>query len=187
MFSYIMLNILRDFNLPKIRRFNIRENNDEVAYGMCLGHIYPWGWALRFNGNERFTPKICFKTTQKKNKLIYEAAIKLMKDYDPNFKFTSIMINKNIKYKKHIDRYNNNLSYIIGLGDYEGGNLLLYDKRKNDRNGNGEIVESINIKNNFFKFDGHQYHSTDDFTGERYTIVYYSICDYNEDTKQYFL
>lgn len=180
MFSYIMLNILRDFNMPPTKRYNVRENKDETIYGVCLGHIYPWGRALKFNDNERFTPKISLKTKMKKNKLIYEAAIKLMKDYDPNFKFTSIMINKNVKCKKHIDKYNNNLSYIIGLGDYEGGNLLLYDKK-------GNITDSVNIKNNFFKFDGHQYHSTDDFTGERYSIVYYSICDYNEDNKQYFL
>ena len=174
-----MLNILRDFDFPKVKRYNVRETDDD-AYGVCLGHIFPWGGALKYNGNERFTPKLCCRLKQERYKVLFEECIKYMKEYDSDFKFTSIMLNKNIKCKKHIDKYNHNLSYIIGLGHYEGGELLLYDKK-------GNITDSINIKDTFYKFDGHTHHSTNDFTGERYSLVFYSICDYNEENKQYFL
>ena len=41
------------------------------------------------------------------------------------FKFTHVVINKNFKIKKHTDGNNIGVSCIIGIGDYEGGDLLI--------------------------------------------------------------
>lgn len=76
---------------------------------------------------------------------------------------TSFTINKNLKCKMHYDSANVGESSIIGIGDYKGGEL---------------IVESstIDIRGKVFKFNGSkQLHGTADFTGDRYTVVFYTL------------
>ena len=92
-----------------------------------------------------------------------------MKLKDPNFKFTSIQYNKNHRAAKHQDSKNMGVSYIIGLGDYKGGELIIYDE-------NGKNPVKHNIKNRFYKFNGSIYpHETAPFKGERYSLVFYNI------------
>ena len=67
-----------------------------------------------------------------------------------------------------MDKLNVGYSYIIGLGDYTGGELIIYDE-------NGENPRLIDIQNKFFKFDGSIYpHETAPFSGERFTMVFFS-------------
>ena len=92
-----------------------------------------------------------------------------MKEFDSSFKFTSIQFNKNNRTSKHTDSYNIGESYMIGLGDYTGGELLIYDK-------NGKNKKKYKTKNTWIKFNGSIYpHETNFFTGERYTVVFYNV------------
>ena len=97
---------------------------------------------------------------------IYEALQKIIKILDPNFKYTTITINKNVKAQPHRDRFNSGMSLIIGFGDYEGGGLYVEEEI-----GGYKLHD---IKQNFLYFDGVQKtHYTEYFTGERWTAIYY--------------
>ena len=89
--------------------------------------------------------------------------------YPYYFKYSTIQFNKNNKCAKHIDANNVGVSLIIGLGDYTGGRLIIYDYE-------GEEKKYIDIKNKFYKFNGSKYyHETEEFTGDRITLVFYDI------------
>ena len=49
---------------------------------------------------------------------------------NPEFKFTSIQYNKNHRAAKHRDAKNTGISYIVGLGDYTGGELTIFDENE---------------------------------------------------------
>jgi hypothetical protein len=86
-----------------------------------------------------------------------------LKDFiqDKSFEYTTVTLNKNFKCLPHYDSKNIGDSYIIGLGDYTGGELNI----------NGVKHD---IKNKWLKFNGSKNkHWVERFTGDRYTLVYY--------------
>jgi hypothetical protein len=81
----------------------------------------------------------------------------------------ALQYNWNQKSAKHKDKNNVGESYIIALGDYEGGRLKVWH---NDN----EEPEYVDIKNKFFKFNGAKlYHETEDFTGTRLSLVFFNL------------
>ena len=150
-------NLLDGLSFPTQKRKNISTSPVE---GFVLGYIIPRGKG-RWKGTE---PRLSSKSTQQEYKEIYE----LLKEIaPPDFEYTSIQVNKNVKCGKHIDRYNKTDSAIIGLGDYTEGALRIYDKKDN--------YEDINIKNKFHIFNGSNYHETRGWTGTRYSVVFFSL------------
>lgn len=98
---------------------------------------------------------------------LYEALKEIAFIINPNFEYNSITLNKNVKALKHRDTNNQSISMIIGLGDYSGGGLYL----ENLETGKMELID-IHYKPllmNGYK----QLHETEEFTGNRYTIIYY--------------
>jgi len=94
---------------------------------------------------------------------VYEQLKKLINHIDPDFTYTSITLNHNFKCLPHYDKKNKSPSIIIGLGDYTGGELIVEDCK-------------IDIHFRPLIFNGSVCeHSTADFTGDRYTVIYYSI------------
>jgi len=56
---------------------------------------------------------------------------------------------------------------MITLGDFTGGNLLIFDEDEKN-------PQSIKTKNRWITFNGGKYpHETEPFKGTRYSIVYY--------------
>lgn len=92
---------------------------------------------------------------------LYEQLKRMISEFDTNFTYTTIQINKNITSPPHVDKNNVGPSYIIALGDYEGGELFVEG-------------QSYNIKNKFFKFDGKKGHWTAPFVGTRYSIIFFT-------------
>lgn len=118
---------------------------------------------LIFHYTHRKFNKPSLSHCNKKYKKVYQLLLDIIKEEDDNFYFTSIIINKNVKCKKHKDINNVGYSYIFTLGDYEGGNLVI-DKKEYD------------IRNRLLKFNGcENEHYTTDYTGTRYSIVYYTL------------
>jgi hypothetical protein len=83
---------------------------------------------------------------------------------------TSVTLNYGVKAKKHVDSFNVGDSVIVGIGEYEGGKLRVYE------GGNAcESYTAYNIRDAPLMFNGAKLaHETEDFTGSRYTIIYYS-------------
>jgi len=92
---------------------------------------------------------------------LYDALQDLIETYHPDFSYTTIQVNKNVKSLPHIDMNNVGPSYIIGLGDYDGGDL---------------VIEGFpyNIKNRWKRFDGRDAHWVEPYIGTRYSIVYFT-------------
>jgi len=126
--------------------------NQKEARSMIIGEIY-------FQGK--------LKTAYYTNKYLelYNKLKLLMKTHNPNYEFSSIYVNHNTKSKKHIDGRNMKISYIVGLGDYEGGECNLYINEKK---------HSLDIKECFLSFNsGKIIHSNEKFKGNRYTFVFF--------------
>jgi len=77
-----------------------------------------------------------------------------------------IQINRNWCSPAHKDAGNVGESYIVGLGDYKGGETVVEYSE--------DHIKEYNIKNTFTKFNGSKYlHYTNTFTGTRYSLVFY--------------
>ena len=163
-----ILSALREFDFPtNTRRRNVLNKGQTGYKGFVLGLVNIWAVAQqKYNLPPQDLSKL---TKSQKYKPMYELAKKVMKKFKPNFKFTSIQFNKNHKSAKHKDAKNATDSYIIGLGDYTGGELRIWDE-------DNKTYKDFNIKNRWLRFNGAKhYHQTLPFKGERYTLVYYNI------------
>lgn len=99
---------------------------------------------------------------------LFKALKALMKAFDPEFKYQCIQINKNQQMPFHKDKNNAAKSYIIGLGSYTGGSLVIKDDEGKER--------KFSIRNKFLAFDGHKcWHRADAYKGERYTLVFFPV------------
>ena len=165
-----VLDLLRKTNFPQnTSRKNIFNTNQTSYEGFVLGmiNLIPY-WAKKKGHKQELSvrtkdPK--FKELYKNTKLL----LKLHTDKnDSKFKYTTIQYNKNQRASKHKDGRNVGESYIIGLGNYTGGELIIFDE--NEKN-----PVKHDIKGKFNTFDGSKYpHETAPFKGERYTLVFYS-------------
>tara|TARA_R110002073_G_scaffold320989_1_gene496859 strand:+ start:16230 stop:16868 length:639 start_codon:yes stop_codon:yes gene_type:complete len=101
--------------------------------------------------------------------LLFEKLKAFVKHHNPNFKYTSIQINKSVETPFHFDRGNRGLSYLIGLGDFKGGGVGV--KTLPDL----KVVDFDN-KNKWLKFDGHtlEHKSLKKTGGTRYALIYYT-------------
>ena len=166
----LVLQLLRDTPFPKntsrknIMRTEHKEN--KVRYeGFVLGIVTSWAGKGSRSGYRKM---LSMKTREPKYKKLFNETKKLMKLKDPKFKFTSIQYNKNNRAARHRDAKNVGVSYILGLGDYTGGELIIFDE--NEKN-----PVKHDIRGKFNTFDGSKYpHETAPFKGERYTLVFYS-------------
>ena len=70
----------------------------------------------------------------------------------------------------HVDKHDITFQYGVTLGEYEGGNLLTWDK--------SGLVTEINVHNQVVKLDGRLQHSvTPIISGKRYSLYYYKSYD----------
>ena len=168
----LILKMLRELKWPKtgrpnvLRQSHIEKKGLRSGYeGFVLGMITSWAGKGSRSGYRKM---LSMKTREQKYKKLFSESKKLMRMKDPKFKFTSIQYNKNHRAARHRDANNTGISYIIGLGDYKGGKLTIFDEYEKN-------PVKHDIKNKFYTFDGSKYpHETCPFSGERYTLVFYS-------------
>ena len=163
----IDLTPLFNFKYPVNKgRKNIKRPDAPVYRGFVLGKIISWAHKDVKNTGVIKTDSLI--SNSDKFKEVYEIAKQIAIKHKINY--TTIQFNKNYRCAKHLDKNNVGESSIIGLGDYEGGELLIYF------DGEDNPPQKIDIKNKFYKFNGSKYwHETAPFKGERHTLVYYSI------------
>lgn len=94
---------------------------------------------------------------------LYNAILEFANKYvKPHIDYTGIQVNKNYKAKPHLDARNNGDSYLVALGDYTGGSLIINSYKKD-------------IKYQPILFNGADWkHSVDDFEGNRYSLVFFN-------------
>ena len=101
---------------------------------------------------------------------IERSIITFIEKYYPNIKYNQILINKNNFFSMHKDKNNKiDKALLIGLGDYEGGELNLHDD-------NGTIIKRVDIRMNPIIFANKTInHSVQLWKGDRYSIITYLI------------
>lgn len=96
-----------------------------------------------------------------------------------SFKFTTLNLNKNYAGKRHRDGNNFGPSMIKGFGDYEKGELNVFPSDDRAVTDLDKLPQSdrvtVDIKNNLVMFNGNSAHEVNDFSGNRYSIVYFTI------------
>jgi hypothetical protein len=161
--------LLIDFKFPKCSsRKNVLNGSDKSYEGFNLGYIRLIPYYANLYG---YTIQLSNQTkNHNKTGEIYEKILELAHKNIPDFDFSTVQLNKNYKIAKHIDKRNTGVSYICAVGDYTGGELLIYF------DGKDKPPTPIDIKNKFYTFDGTKYyHEVADFTGNRISMVFYNI------------
>lgn len=97
----------------------------------------------------------------KKYETLFKLLQELIQRHKPDFEYTTIQVNKNVFCDPHIDKNNVGPSYVIALGDFTGGHLVIEGKE-------------FDIQHKFKKFNGTKAHWITPFKGTRYSIVYFT-------------
>ena len=116
-------------------------------YSLNVGKTCHWA-----KKNKPILPTIAMKEN---NSEIYNECKRLF----PEHKFDCVMINRNFKCPKHLDKNNRGDSIIFGVGDYNGGDLVV--------EGEGHCILYSPLV-----FNGaEKEHWVQDWVGDRYTVV----------------
>ena len=125
------------------------------------------GFTLGLTKRNDIKDRLVTSQYNKKFPELHLACRRLIAAVDKGFTWNCIQINKNQQAALHWDSYNEGPSVIVGLGDYEGGALMLHYE-------DGPVPYSV--KERFIHFDGRVPHSTEQFSSPpRYTLVFFSL------------
>lgn len=100
-----------------------------------------------------------------------------------SFKFTGMNLNCNYAGRLHRDNGNFGPSFIKAFGSFTGGELVYYPE---DRGGALGALESappadmqkLDLQKNLLLFNGNLAHSVTDFSGERFSVVYFTTSSF---------
>jgi len=112
--------------------------------------------------------------------LVWQLCEHLIRQVIPDAVYNALAITKSFRGSPHIDNHDKTFQHVIALGDFHGGCLCT----EADKDGN-EVVQ-VDVKNKYCRIDGRSVHWVSGWTGERYSIVYYSTSDddYTEQLPQ---
>lgn len=166
-------------------RTNVIPNGQTEVQGLLMG-LYSYGGTLGVSAATTAHPQLC--------KLLVSA----LRAIDADFPFTSIQLNFNYASRPHVDKNNLGVSYIVGFGGYEGGELWLEDKDAGDKAvsctldaedydvsayypaGSSYVGRIEDINNNWTQFDGNKLHCTQPFSGSRYSVIFFTCDQYRK-------
>ena len=123
---------------------------------------------------------------QKKSRVkkeAYRLASEIILRLDPDFAAGDYLINFSrlndalVQYvKKHIDKHDIAAQLALGLGDYTGAALRIYDATGN--------YKDVDYRHKVVKFDGRLPHEVvfNNFTGERFAVIFYKNYDSRKNT-----
>ena len=149
-----VLEALRETSFPKGRRENVSDPGEETR-AFALGTV-----PYRASGNQGYR----LRGPSKYNKrfpTLYRLIRKWVAQCHPDFHYTTIQVNKNLKCRPHVDQYNKGESLLIALGDFTGGELVVEGREHK-------------VRHRWVRFDGRCEHWTKPFEGERYSLVFFN-------------
>jgi hypothetical protein len=125
-----------------------------------IGRTTNFGYGLTRSGYKQFV-------NNKKYPEVLEAIVEFAKHAVPKgFFYNAITLNHGVKAKKHIDGHNIGNSVIVGLGDYSGGEVIVYN--------DDDVPKDYDVKLKPLMFNGAKYyHATQPFKGDRYTLIFF--------------
>ncbi|CAE8711077.1 unnamed protein product, partial [Polarella glacialis] len=160
-------------------RDNVRPPGQLSIKAMCLGIVKPF-----------FSPWVTCSRRTRMLPNVTRLATKLGERIpDEHFRYGSVQLNQNYSATLHVDKNNHGPSWIIGLGDYEGGQLWVMDDEgdvpvkitarlmgyKHLKVGQTIMGKLHDIKNKWFYFLGQVPHTAMPFTGVwRISLVYFT-------------
>lgn len=109
-----------------------------------------------------------FYATNSKHPEVFKALVAFGNQVVPKgWEYQGITLNHGVKAKKHVDSKNVGASVIIGIGDFTGGEIRVWNKE-------GENPQDKNLHDHPVMFNGGLLaHETQPFKGDRYTIIFY--------------
>ena len=158
-----MLAMLEQTHIPDNKgRTNILKKGQTSSKSMVLGKV-----RQLYSSCDGKACKVDSKMNVKYPELL-KMSRAFLKKHHPEYRFQTVTINKNHASAKHVDKNNVGHSYIIGLGNYTGGELVFTNPKSPN-------YGSHNIRNRWLKFTGDTEHYVKPFKGQRYTLVYYHL------------
>lgn len=109
-----------------------------------------------------------YYATNKKHPEVFKALVAFGNRVVPKgWEYQGITLNHGVKAKKHIDSKNVGSSVIIGIGDFTGGEIRVWNSE--DKNPQDKDLHDKPVMFN----GGLLAHETQPFKGDRYTIIFY--------------
>lgn len=160
-----LLEELEKVTIPKIKRSRMYNGHLIAQRDRIIGTI---GRTENFGFGRTRRKGYTTLAANKKNPELFRALVRFGNATVPKgWAYQTITLNDGVKAKKHIDGQNVGKSVIVGIGDYEGGNVRVYDE-------DGKDFESIDVQNSPLMFNGALLpHETEPFKGQRYTIIFF--------------
>lgn len=107
------------------------------------------------------------KATRRRPELTRELCAACL-EVDPGFRFTSIQVNLNARYRMHTDGYDAGPSRMFCCGNFSHGRMWLHSWSEGD-------WAPVDAHDHWVAFDGREYHLTEEWEGpERYSLVYFT-------------
>ena len=99
---------------------------------------------------------------------IWDLCRDLIHSVIPDAIYNALAITRGFKGSPHVDLHDKTFQHVIALGDFEGGQLCC----ELDELGMESVA--IDVKSRFGRIDGRSVHWVNGWSGERFSIVYYS-------------
>ena len=157
---------------PRKSRQNVLPDGVDKVKSMLLGY-YSRG---PFNGLTKDT-RTHMRTAR--------ALVDFVREMVPSFQFNAVIVNQDYAGRPHVDTNNYGPSLILGLGDYQGGELWVHNDLGEDPVSITERVTKYpvgtyygsyhDLHGKLTEFDGRLLHAVKDFTGPRMTVVWYWV------------
>lgn len=161
-----LLTILRRTTIPPLGKPTAPERRKR--HGKRADNIGSIGRSLTFGyGNTRMRGFSEFAPNKKYPQLL-KALIEFGNTVAPvGWRYTTITLNHGVQARRHKDTSNVGRSIIIGIGDYTGGALRVWEE-------DDSSYQDLELRDRPAMFNGAtRAHETQPFEGERYTIIYY--------------
>lgn len=156
-----LLEELEKITIPKIPKPSDTQHSNRGNIIGTIGRTITFGFGDNRKGWN-------FYSTNKQHPELFKALIDFGNAVVPKgWEYQGITVNHGVKAKKHKDKKNIGESVIIGIGDYTGGAMRIWDGA--DKN---PKIYDIHDKPALFN-GGKLFHQTTPFKGNRYTLVLY--------------
>jgi hypothetical protein len=148
--------MLTSITIPKRSKGNNRYNPDGLR-------LTQFGLV-----NYKLPKKGCPKRGMSRHGKLYPEILEelklIMSEIYPDFKYTTVQVNNNCSIGYHTDKNNQGDTVILSLGEYEGGYLVI-DEKKYNTNCNAMRFDATRIPHMV----------TNDIVGTKYSLIYFSI------------